>query len=287
MQIDQYESQFKSAVKEVYQFGECSLKNLLLVGGASAEEARLLHELATQLVPEGHQNSNSSASTWTVFDETQIDSVRDLLEKVEAVRPDLVVVARDFKSDKENLVYGLSNYVDTLTQVCREPVLLLPKNCIEELSSSLQRPLEIMVQTNHLTGDNRLINWGVHFASPSGELYLIHIEDDLTFNYYEDIISKIPEIHSDHAMKKIRETLIKLPTDFIDEVKDRLGEMLPELNVEGVVRLGHRIEDYRALLDKHKIDLLIINTKVEGQLAMSGNAYSIAVEFRETSILLL
>ncbi|MFP6649348.1 MAG: hypothetical protein VB817_07795, partial [Pirellulaceae bacterium] len=59
------------------------------------------------------------------------------------------------------------------------------------------------------------------------------------------------------------------------------------LQVESVIMLGHLLEDYKRLIARHEIDLLVLNTKDEDQLAMHGLAYPLAIEMREIPLLLL
>ena len=51
--------------------------------------------------------------------------------------------------------------------------------------------------------------------------------------------------------------------------------------------LGHHLADYKKLVAEHDVDLLVFNTKDEDQLAMHGIAYSLAVELRDTPILMV
>ena len=51
--------------------------------------------------------------------------------------------------------------------------------------------------------------------------------------------------------------------------------------------MGHVLSLYRSLIIDHEIDLLVMNTKDEGQLAMHGTAYSLSVELEEIPLLLL
>ena len=44
---------------------------------------------------------------------------------------------------------------------------------------------------------------------------------------------------------------------------------------------------YRRLIEQHEVDLLVLNTKDEDQLAMRGIAYALAVELRQTPLLML
>jgi hypothetical protein len=47
------------------------------------------------------------------------------------------------------------------------------------------------------------------------------------------------------------------------------------------------LSDYESIIQENAIDLLVLNTKESGQLAMNGIAYAIAVEFKDRPLLLL
>ena len=51
--------------------------------------------------------------------------------------------------------------------------------------------------------------------------------------------------------------------------------------------MGHHLADYKRLITEHNIDLLVLNTKDEDQLAMHGLAYPLVIELRSTPLLLL
>ena len=279
MHIDEFESQFKRALKEPYLFDAVELNKILFVEDSSESEAAQALERVKPLVPQIYQDQEA---IWTCLSGKDYSSVRELTQKVEEHKPDLIIVKRGLKTKLEDAVYGLTNYIDTLTQVCSSPVLLLP-NSTQELNLSGA----VLVETDHLTGDSRLINWGVRFALPDKTLILAHIEDDQIFQYYIDVISKISEIDTELAARRIEEILLKLPSDFITQISATLGERCPNLKPESVVRLGHTLSDFHYLLEQREVSLLVINTKVDEQLAMGGKAYGIAVEFKDSPLLLL
>jgi hypothetical protein len=281
MQLDQFESQFNSAVKEQFVLSEIVLSSIVLVCDVEGDEAKQLQLIAERLLPDNPR------SNWTIIRPRDVESTSQLVERVNEITPDIIVACRNLDSDQERLQYGLSNYVDALTQACEVPVLLLPDFELAELETSISDHSDVMVQTDHLTGDSRLINWGLAFAGGSGNLFLTHIEDDAIFDTYMTVIGKIPELDTDLARETIAAELLKEPKDFIENARKVLSEKYPAVTVKGIVKLGHTLEDYRELLDRHQIDLVIINTKVNGQLAMGGRAYAIAVQFKHCPLLLL
>ena len=58
-------------------------------------------------------------------------------------------------------------------------------------------------------------------------------------------------------------------------------------DVEEVVRLGHHLREYVHMVEEHEVDLLVMNTKDQDQLAMHGLAYPLAIEVRTVPLLLL
>ena len=285
MHLDEFESQFKSAVKTPYVYEEISLGSIALVcdedGAASAELLKSVQPLAPPLA--GHPEPR-----WKVFDRDSFTTVSDLLLKLGDFGADLVVAERNLKLDHaDNLIYGLTNYIDALTQVMEAPLLLLPSRSHHDGLRNYATPRVIMVETDHLTGDNRLINWGVRFAEPDGSLYLTHIEDGAAFAKTIDAISRIPEIDTQLAEQTLHDTLLKLPHDFVLSAKARLRTRFPDLSIEEIVRFGTALSDYESIIEEKDIDLLILNTKEAGQLAMNGIAYAMAVEFKERPLLLL
>jgi hypothetical protein len=131
------------------------------------------------------------------------------------------------------------------------------------------------------------VNWGAVFTHKNGTLFLTHIEDDGVFERYLSVIAKIPAIDTDTAREAIEAQLLKEPRDYIRSCKEVLAKQRADLRVEKVVGQGHRLGEYRTLIESHQIDLLVMNTKDEDQLAMHGLAYPLAVELRTLPLLML
>ncbi len=281
-QIDKFESRFKSAYKKGYNYQNIEFSKITLITRKNLNHAKKIQEISSNLLPQYKEQYE-----WSLLPEDSFSSVREVLEKIEEFKPDIIISERNIKVTEESLVYGLSPYVETITQVTQTPVLLLANQSTEQLEASIQNCDKVLAETNRLTGDDRIINWAVAFARPNGSLHLNHIEDSKTFNRYAEVLEKIPEINSALAQTKLKEELLKLPSDFISSVEKVLKTEVPELTVEGFVVLGHSIKDYKKFIETHEIDLLIVNSKNEDHLAMEGIAYEIAVEFKSNTILFL
>jgi len=116
---------------------------------------------------------------------------------------------------------------------------------------------------------------------------LAHLEDDAMFERYLDVISKIASIDTDEARERIRSQLCKEPRDYIRSVRETLSAAVPNLTITKEVRMGHRVADCKQLVEDHDVDLVVMNTKDDDQLAMHGLAHPIAVELRSIPLLLL
>ena len=139
----------------------------------------------------------------------RFQSPKDLLELVEEQRPDMVATYRCLHSVAWRWDFTLGAHIDVLTQATTTPVLLFPHpdrtGKTERLGGAEAPGMtdRVMAVTDHLTGDERLVNAALAFAEPEGTLFLSHVEDDAVFERYLDVIGKIPEIETESA----RETL--------------------------------------------------------------------------------
>jgi len=60
-----------------------------------------------------------------------------------------------------------------------------------------------------------------------------------------------------------------------------------KLSVREHVLRGHRVADYRAIIEEHEVDLVVFPTLEEDRIALHGVAYSLAVELVETPLLMV
>ena len=144
-----------------------------------------------------------------------------------------------------------------------------------------------MAIADHLTGDNHLVSYAARLTSPNGKLLLTHVEDQSVFERYMEVIGKISSIDTEPAREAIVEQLLNEPRDYIRSCAEVLAEAELPIEIEEVVTFGHSLLDYKLLIDEKQVDLLVLNTKQEDQLAMHGLAYPLCVELRDTPILML
>lgn len=283
LKLDEFASVFRSADKQRYTHTEVAVGRVALFTDLPAEASRRFAADVKGMLPTLDANAE-----WIVVDGAQYRDIDELLAHVERIKPDLICAYRNLHGRARHFAFSLGGHVDVLTQATTTPVLLLPDPTNEDrLPESCKNTDRVMVLTDHLTGSDRIVAYGARFTEPDGHLVLTHLENDQVFERYIAVISKIPTIDTEEARLRIREQLLKEPTEFIRSCRDELGKLSKPLVVHEEVTMGHHVVECRRLIEKHAIDLVVMNTKDEDQLAMHGLAYPLAVELRDIPLLLL
>ncbi len=283
--IDQFESIFKSAAKTPFEFVPVHTRSMLLVMDAEGDTVDWYRARVERFLKS--MGDRAPADIY-VLERGELGTVSGLLEAVDRYAVDLVCTYRNLRIPATEHPYSLGVYVDVLSQVASAPLLLLPRpEVLEHQDDLLQNTREVMAVTDNLTGDHRLVNYAAHFTAAGGKLILSHIEDMIVFERYMDVISKLPAIETETARHDVLEQLLKEPRDYIASCRKALEEANHRVDVGEIVRLGKRLDDYKALIAELGIDLIVLHTKDADQLAMHGYAYPLAVELRTVPLLLL
>lgn len=280
--VDQFASVFRAADKAVFHLRPPQVDKILLVTDQEAAQLEALRYQLQQFL------SVFAAAEIQAVAGAEYQDVRGLLQVVEAHQPDLIVTWRHLKSDAWQWPFSLGEYLDVLCQAAGSPVLVLPHpQAGGELAERVQDTDVVMGLTEHLQGDDTLVNWALRLIQPDGTLYLSHVESELQFERYMAVIAKIPEIDTELAREKIHAQLLKEPADFIASCGAVLQRAGHQVELRSIVSLGRRISEYKKMVEEHRIDLLVMHTKDESQAAMHGLAYPLAVELRDVPLLLL
>ena len=282
--VDQFESFFKSATKTSFAYRDIEIRKVLLVTDLKKEPAQQLSDQVRSFLTVLGEDESVN---WRTVQGDEFRTVKELLDLVEKEGPDLICAYRHLHSEAWRWPYSLGEELDVLTQITSSPVLILPHPKAQPLDEILKGTGSVMAITNHLTGDHRLVNFAVRFTEEKGTLFLTHIEDESVFRSYIDVISKIPTITTESAEEEILKQLLKEPHDYIRSCSDTLQAEGLALQVQEIVTLGHHIANLIRLVEKHQVDLLVLNAKDEDQAAMHGQAYSLAVELRKIPLLML
>ena len=282
--IDQFESVFKSADKAVYTYDRPTFDRVLLVTDLNeADSAGIANRVRSFLTA-----IDEAGTRWDTLSGDVFGSVQALLESIEELKPDLIVTYRHLHSEAWKWPHSLGEYLDVMTQVISVPVMVLPHpDAQQALPHSIKDTDRVMAITNHLTGDNQLVNTAVAFTEPGGTCWLTHVESRPVFERYMDSVSKIPAIDTDVAREALGEQLLKEPRDFISACRATINAQGLPVRIEELVVMGRRVDEYGDLIAKREIDLLVLHTKDDDQLAMHGAAYALAVELRGIPLLML
>jgi len=282
--LDQFESVFRSADKAVFAYEKCTFRRILLVTDLPAADGDPIGEQVRAFL----STIDESSTVWSSLGRDDFDSVQALLERVEEHKPDLIVTYRHLHSKAWKWPYSLGEYLDVMTQATSVPVLVLPHpDSDRALSHAIRNTDRVMAITDHLTGDTHLVNTALAFTQTGGTCWLTHVESQPVFERYMSAVSKVPAIDTEVTRESLGEQLLKEPRDFIAACRNAIeAEGLP-VKIEEIVAMRRRVDEYRDLITSKEIDLLVLHTKNDDQLAMHGAAYALAVELRSIPLLML
>ena len=282
--LDQFQSVFLAADKTALRYEKIGVEHVLVVSDLDGDAAgELLNRMRTFL-----SVIDDEGTRWARLDGGGFSSVKQLLDTVNEQAPDLIVTYRHLHSSAWQWPHSLGEYLDVLTQATRVPVVVLPHpDAARALPHTLEHTERVMAITDHLSGDDRLVNYALGFTQPGGSCWLTHVESLAAFDHYLDVISKIPEIDTESARELIERQLLKGPRDYIESCRRQIAEQHLPFEIGEIVTMGRRLGEYRKLIAEHRVDLLVINTMDNDQLAMHGLAYPLAVELRQIPLLML
>ena len=285
LKVDEFESVFRSAIKDTYQHQEITIKSALLVTDLDADHTEHLMNQVKVFCKYLGQPQNID---WNSASRNDFKSAEDLFELINRSTMDLIVTYRNLHSETWRHPFSLGEHLDVMLQKTEIPVLVIPHpKAGYARDHLLESCTSVMIVTDHLVNDHHLVQYGLIFINEEGRFYLSHIEDQTYFDRVIDVISKIPTIDTEDAKQKLGKQLLKEPTDYIKSVKTELDKLNRSIEVTPIVEFGHLLKDYLKHIDEKQVDLLVINTKDGDQMAMHGMAYPLAVEVRQIPLLML
>jgi hypothetical protein len=280
--IDRFESIFRRTERERFSYVDVPIESIAIVTDLDAASAEKTKQGLLEVLPR-----LESADGFRFITGDQYSTVSELKERVDAEQTDLIVTYRHLQEEDLIPQHSLGVYLDVLTQTTSIPVLVLPGTAKKPKQISGRDADRVMVVADHITGDARLINYGVRVVRNGGTIWFCHVEDDKTYERYMHAIERIPEINTAAARDLVKDQLLREASLFIQDCVRELKEKGPRISFQSVVRMGHHLKQYRSLVEENQIELVVINTKDDDQLAMRGMAYSLSVEMTEVPLLLL
>ena len=121
--IDQFESVFKAADKEIFGYQDVDLHNILVVTDLDQVEARTFGQQVRDFL---RVVRHSDDLRWRDVAGDEYHSVEKLLHLVEEEKPDLICSYRNLHTGAWRWPYSLGSHLDVLIQITAVPVLVLP-----------------------------------------------------------------------------------------------------------------------------------------------------------------
>jgi len=287
LNVDEFESVFRAADKQRFVFAPPDVTKLLVVADL---EGKALDEYvaACRLLLEPITLAASEPPTWEVRGAGSWCGVEGVLRLVTEESYDAVVSYRNLNSDAWQWAYSLGVYLNALTRGTKLPVFVTPNpHAYPSMAWRHSRTDSVMGINDSLVGDDLLVSWAARATREGGELHLTHMEHDENFERYMAAISKVPEIDTDTARETLLQQLLREPREWIATARTALAEAGEALTVVEHVLQGHRVADYRAIIEAHDVDLVVFPTLEEDRIALHGVAYSLAVELVQTPLLMV
>ncbi|MEJ2619123.1 MAG: hypothetical protein P8163_02430 [Candidatus Thiodiazotropha sp.] len=284
-QVDQFESVFRSAIKEVFNYRQIDIVNILVITDLETGQARDFADAVKRFL--NFLTANGEAQFFVVTGR-EYQTTGDLLELLSRYSPDLICTYRNLHSNAWRFPHSLGEYLDVMLQKSDIPVMVLPHpKAGYQSEHALQDTTDVMVVTDMHVANDSLINYAAVFTDPAGNLYLTHVEEVRVFERYMDAISKIDVIDTELARKRLGEQLLKEPDDYFHSCADILRQHYPEMRVNSLVIFSELVAEYRHQIESRKVDLLVLSAKDERQYAMHSAAYPLSVELRHIPLLLI
>lgn len=285
LRLDEFESLFRAADKATFTLRLPSLDHVLLVTDLDAPGAERLEEALRQWF-----GPLDTELRWTRWHAEDLQGVERLLARVRGLGDDvdLVVTYRNLESDAWCWNYSLGAYLGALLRASELPVLIVPHPRRYPALPWREAGLDdVTVLADSLMGRHELVGWGVRMCARDARLHLAHVEDDAVFARYMDAIGRIPAIDTDETRAALSERLLEDARDYIASCARVLSEARADLEVRPQVRWGHRVADFRALVEETAADLLVLPTLEADHMALHGAAYTLAVELVDTMLLMV
>ncbi len=283
--VDQFESIFRSSVKERLEYRPMDISSILVITDLGPDEAEgFLERVRGFLAVLGSPDSLN----FFLITGADYRSAEDLLDLVNDYELDLICSYRNLHTRAWRFPHSLGVHLDVLIQKTEIPVLILPHPRAGYMAEhAMQNTREVMVVSDLVAINHDLINYAACLTAPDGTLYLSHVESRFIFERYMEAIGKIDVIDTELARKRLARQLLKEPEDYFLSCADILRQHDVSLDVRSMVKFGHALAEYRRQIEARNLDLLVMHARDERQQAMNTFAYPLAVEFRQIPLLMI
>ncbi|MCI5168463.1 MAG: hypothetical protein D3903_20820, partial [Candidatus Electrothrix sp. GM3_4] len=180
-QIDQFESVFRAAAHDAFEYKAVALNQVLFVTDSDTEQSQAFIRQTLAYA------TNLTETDIKLVDGAAYRTTEELLDKVSTHQPDLICTYRNLHSRAWQFRHSLGEHLDVLLQRADAPVLVMPHPEAGFANvDALRETKVVMAITDQLANNHALVNYAASFVIPYGELYLTHIEDKAVFERYID-----------------------------------------------------------------------------------------------------
>ena len=284
--VDQFESAFRSAIRPVYQPHEIELSCVLTISDLSTEDGSAFADANKVYLKSLLTTENKIR--WEDLGKGSYDSTATLLEKVQGIKPSLIVTYRNLDTDDWQFQNSVGSRLDTLINQTGFPVLVVPHPKTSHSTDYRHtRNSNVIAITDHLTDDHTLIDFAAAFVDTPGSMVLAHLEDKNTFDRYLEAISRITTIDTDDAAEKIRDQLLKDPMAYIQSCRERLQSSRPQIEVRDIVEFADDISRFKSHIQAQSANLLVMRGIDHDQPGIHGIAQRLINEIRQIPVLVV
>ncbi|PCJ19538.1 MAG: hypothetical protein COB02_07270 [Candidatus Cloacimonadota bacterium] len=284
-EIDQFESVFLSAFHESFKYEHKSIQSILFLGDLGADVLANTFEKVTSMLQAIFSTDHPKFSYNQVNPQ---NTTADILDIIESQKPDLIISYRNLYSNAWQYPHSLGEHLDVLLQKTDVPVLVIPHPYSDySAQHATQNTDKVMVLSDHLSTENKLTSIAADFTQKNGELTLFHFENQYQFDRMINTISCIQQINTDVAKTEIKKKIISEANHYMNSCEKLLKKTHPGILIHKKCIFGTLISSINDYINQNQIDLLVINTKDQDQLAMHGLSYPLAVELRQIPILMV
>lgn len=283
--VDQFESIFRSSIKEQLAYRRIPITSLLLITDLEEKAAKAFQKRVLQFL--SVLGDTPELTCFLVYG-NEFTTTEDLLNLVAGYELDMICSYRNLHSNAWQFPHSLGAHLDVLIQQTDVPVLILPHPKADYIADhAMHNTMDVMVVTDLVAINHDLINYAVRLTLPRGTLFLSHVENEYIFERYMEAIGKIDIIDTESARTRLAEQLLKEPEDYFLTCRGILQENNISLDVRSMVRFGNGLQEYRRQIESQKLDLLVMHAKDENQQAMNSVSYPLAVELRQIPLLVV
>ncbi len=162
-QLDEFESMFRRAEREPFVYQDVPLGHITLVTDGSDQQAAELQAVIQSFLPR-----LPSSPAWRRINGEHFNNVEDLLKQINARPTDLLITYRHLREETLIPQHSLGVFLDVLTQATMIPVLVLPGTAGHPMSLAGEICDRVLLVTDHISGDDHLINHGVRMCAAGG-----------------------------------------------------------------------------------------------------------------------